>query len=212
MIGVVSSFSLNLYTYEYASICYEHQWRIQRGSHKEPSHLDSHCLQMYMHVRIYLMSEVTWLYHKGLRFAPSDSFTDPENSVGGGGGSFFLFFSVISIFHRGQYVRTFQAKASRGSVTYFQHLWFQSGAYGPPAPMSVVRNGSPNAIPWYLRYHFDFFRALCERTVNLFWWDCADAPAFAVPLYAISKPRGASVQPFSFCNWHVMAIRHVQVK
>ena len=38
------------------------------------------------------------------------------------------------------------------------------------------------------------------------------ALAFAVPLYAISKPRGGSVQPFSICNWHVMAIRHVQVK
>ena len=40
----------------------------------------------------------------------------------------------------------------------------------------------------------------------------SSAPAFAVPLYAISKPRGGSIQPFSICNWHVMAIRHVQVK
>ena len=31
----------------------------------EPSHLDLHCLQMY--VRIYLMSEVTWLYPIGKR-------------------------------------------------------------------------------------------------------------------------------------------------
>ena len=30
-------------------------------AHKEPSHLDFHCLQM--HVRIYLMSEVTYFYH-----------------------------------------------------------------------------------------------------------------------------------------------------
>ena len=28
--------------------------------HKEPSHLDFHCLQMY--VRIYLVFEATWLY------------------------------------------------------------------------------------------------------------------------------------------------------
>ena len=32
-------------------------------AHKVPSHLEFYCLQMY--VRIYLMSEVTWIYAKG---------------------------------------------------------------------------------------------------------------------------------------------------